>query len=66
MIDGEIGVLVILSAILFANMRFSTLNPGIGYGRLRIIDPADAPGPRLAYIALFKSLPNDLTHVGGC
>jgi pyruvate,water dikinase len=59
------GVPVILSAVLFANMRFSALNLGVGYGRLRIIDPADARAPGLSDIALFKSLPNDLTHVGG-
>jgi hypothetical protein len=56
---------VLLSEVLFANLRFSALNLGVGYGRLRIIDPADARGPGLADIALFKALPNDLTHVGG-
>jgi len=59
------SVSVVLSKRLFANLIYSALNLGVGYGRLRIIDPADARPPGLADIALFKDLPNDLTHVGG-
>lgn len=59
------GVPVILSDQLFANMTFSSLNLGIGFGVLRVIDAADPRPPGLRDIAIFKTLPNDLPHVGG-
>lgn len=59
------GVPVILSEQLFASMRYIALNLGVGYGTLRVIDAALAQPPGLTDIALFKALPNDLTHVGG-
>lgn len=59
------GVPVILSEVLFAGMRYSALNLGIGYGRLRVIEPSDPHPPGLTDIVVFRALPNDLTHVGG-
>ena len=56
---------VVLSEELFAGLTFSVLNPGVGFGRLRVIDAAGARPPGLTDIAIFKTLPNDLVHVGG-
>ena len=43
--------------------RFLALNPGEGYGRLQVLDPADRPHPR--DIVLYEALPNELPRVAG-
>ena len=42
---------------------FLALNPGEGYGRLRVTDPDERPHPR--DIVLYEALPNDLPRVAG-
>ncbi len=53
---------------LFHGVTYSPLNPGVGFGTLRVVDGAQgAQVPLTARdVVLFKgSLPNDLAHVGG-
>lgn len=63
----RLGVKSIDTATLFRNQTFSALNQGEGFGVLRVIDPSrpDARPPSVRDVVIFKSLPNDLTHVGG-
>jgi pyruvate, water dikinase len=63
----RLGVKSIDTSTLFKNQTFSALNQGEGYGVLRVIDPSQ-PGnrpPTVRDVVIFKSLPNDLSHVGG-
>lgn len=62
---SEGGVPIVFSSTLFANQTFTALNTGVGIGRLRLIDVADARPPGITDIAIFRNLPNDLTHVSG-
>ena len=39
------------------------LNPGVGYGLLRIMEPDDRPHPR--EIAIYEAVPNELPRVAG-
>jgi len=48
---------------LFANVAYSALNQGEGFGRLRLPAPSDTLAIR--DVVLFRTLPNDLTHVSG-
>lgn len=50
---------------LFGSTTYSPLNSGEGYGRLRLIDPADPQPPTIRDVVIFKLLPNDLSHVAG-
>ena len=42
---------------------FLALNPGEGYGRLRVMEPDDRPNPR--DIVIYEALPNELPRVAG-
>ncbi|WP_281556227.1 PEP/pyruvate-binding domain-containing protein [Thalassomonas sp. RHCl1] len=55
---------VIKSEQLFANIDFSILNQGQGYGRLRVINPGD-PVPSVSDVVIYTYIPNDLAHVAG-
>ncbi len=46
-----------------AGIIFAALNPGEGYGRLRVLRPDQRPNPR--DIVLYEALPNDLPRVAG-
>lgn len=61
------GVTSVDTGTLFKNVKYTPLNPGVGYGVLRVIDAnqPDARPPSLRDVVIFKTLPNDLTHVGG-
>ncbi|MDB2439453.1 PEP/pyruvate-binding domain-containing protein [Hellea sp.] len=59
------GIRVILTDDIFKNLRYSPLNLGVGYGRLRIMDGANFSPPGITTVVLFKSLPNELSHVSG-
>lgn len=64
----RLGVRSTSSDELFANVTYSPLNLGVGYGVLRVVDPEKRPGerpPSLRDVLVFTNLPNDLTHVGG-
>ena len=39
------------------------LNTGVGYGRLRVMDPDDRPHPR--EVVIYEALPNELPRVAG-
>lgn len=64
---SKLGVKSIDSATLFANVTYAPMNPGVGYGVLRVVDPATAGThpPTARDVVIFKSTPNDLSHVGG-
>lgn len=60
------GVRSISTADLFANVTYQSMNPGVGYGRLRLFDGTqDNTPPTVRDVVLFKDTPNDLTHVAG-
>ena len=44
-------------------IRYAALNPGEGYGRLRVMGPGQRPNPR--DIVLYEALPNELPRVAG-
>lgn len=50
---------------LFGNISFAALNPGEGYGILRVIDGSDPRPASVRDVVIFKTLPNDLSHVAG-
>jgi hypothetical protein len=60
---------VISTDELFHGVTYSPLNPGVGFGVLKVVDGASAPqgGPLTARdVVIFKgATPNDLAHVGG-
>ena len=43
--------------------RVDLLNPGVGYGQLRIMDPDDRPHPR--DVVIYETVPNELPRVAG-
>ena len=48
---------------IFPDVTFLALNPGVGYGLLRQMDPDERPGAR--DIVLYETLPNELPPVAG-
>jgi pyruvate,water dikinase len=54
---------VIKTEELFGNTVFTVLNTGEGFGRLRVPSVTDTLSTR--DVVIFKTLPNDLTHVAG-
>jgi pyruvate, water dikinase len=63
----QLGVRVVQTSVLFGNVSYTPLNLGEGYGTLRVVDPAQV-GARPATIrdvAIFGTLPNDVSHVAG-
>ncbi|MCP4451795.1 MAG: hypothetical protein GY809_10065 [Planctomycetes bacterium] len=59
----QAGLPVIATEDLYANMRYTPLNPGESYGLLKIVDSADSVSVR--DIVVLKTLPNTLSHVAG-
>jgi hypothetical protein len=55
---------VIDSDTLFANVSYSAMNLGEGYGTLRIVGEGDNT-PSVNDVVIFTFIPNDLTHVAG-
>ena len=47
----------------YFGVRFLSLNPGVGFGRLRVMDPGERPNPR--DVVVYESLPNELPRVAG-
>ena len=60
--DGS-RVEVLLTHEIFPDVPFINLNPGLGFGLLRVMSPDERPDPR--DIVIFDSLPNDLPRVAG-
>ena len=54
---------VVATEQLFSDVRYTLLNPGIAFGRLRLVEGADVLSAR--DIPVFRTLPNDLTRVAG-
>ncbi len=61
----ESGIPVISTEEVFGNQTFMALNPGVGFGRLRVVDGTDAIPLSSRDIVIFEHIPNDLTHVAG-
>ncbi|MCA9650874.1 MAG: hypothetical protein KC501_13245 [Myxococcales bacterium] len=59
------GVRVIDTGTLFANVRYSPLNLGEGFGVLRVVDASDRRPPTIRDVVIFPAIPNDLGHVAG-
>jgi hypothetical protein len=57
------GVRAIDTATLFRDLDYSPLNPGEGFGVLRVAEAGRPGGPR--DVVIFRALPNDLARVGG-
>ncbi len=54
---------ILLEQEVLPDVSFTPLNEGEGYGRLRLMEEDERPGPR--DIAIYKTLPNDLPRVAG-
>lgn len=59
------GIRVVMTDQIFDNIDYGPLNLGVGFGRLRVVEPGDAQPPTMTQVVIFKTLPNDLTHVAG-
>lgn len=56
---------VVTTAKIFDSIDYSPLNLGVGFGRLRVIDNSSSRPPSIRDVVIFKTLPNDLSHVAG-
>ena len=54
---------LVFSEDISVGIEFAALNPGEGYGRLRVLGPDQRPNPR--DIVLYEALPNELPRVAG-
>jgi len=54
---------VVTTEQLFSDIIYSVLNPGVAFGRLRLIQGTEVLSAR--DIPIFRTLPNDLTRVAG-
>lgn len=62
----QLRVRVVSTNDLFGALTYAALNPGEGYGTLRVIDPLTPGRPAsVRDVVIFKRLPNDLSHTGG-
>ena len=59
------GVRVVSTDSIFAGITYSPLNLGIGFGKVRVIDGSSPQPVSITNIVIFKTLPNDLSHVAG-
>ncbi len=57
------SVAVIRTEDLFAGIRYTALNPGQSYGRLRLVEGAQTVSAR--DIVVYRTIPNTLSHVAG-
>ncbi|MBI1947905.1 MAG: hypothetical protein HYS27_19600 [Deltaproteobacteria bacterium] len=57
---------VVSTEKLFAGVTYNGLNPGVGFGRLKVVDGSTQGPLTVRDVVLFKnSIPNDISHVGG-
>ena len=54
---------VVFDDDLSPDARIDFLNPGVGYGRLRVMDPDGRPHPR--EVVIYEAVPNELPRVAG-
>ena len=59
----ESRINLVFDADVFPETHFLALNPGEGYGLLRVMDPGERPHPR--DIVIYEALPNELPRVAG-
>ena len=59
----ESRVNLVFDEDIIGELDFLALNPGEGYGLLRVLEPDERPNPR--DIALYETLPNELPRVAG-
>lgn len=63
---ARLKVPMLSTEALFHGVTYSPLNPGVGFGTLRVVDGTDTQPLTARDVVLFKgSLPNDMSHVGG-
>ena len=60
---GDSRISLVFDEDLFSDTNFLTLNPGEGFGLLRVREPDERPHPR--EIVIYESLPNSLPRVAG-
>ena len=60
-VDAGFGL--VTATELCAGENFVPLNPGVGFGHLRVMDPDDDPHPR--DVVIYEALPNNLPKVSG-
>jgi len=64
---ARLGVETVSTESLMKDRRYAPLNAGEGFGVLRVVDgnrPGDRP-PGIRDVVIFKTIPNDIAHVGG-
>ena len=59
----ESRVELVFDADIYAHTDFLALNPNVGYGRLRVLEPDERPHPR--DVVIYEALPNELPRVAG-
>ncbi len=57
------GLPVFLPDDLYGDIVYLPLNPSVGFGRLRIIQPDERPSPR--DVVIYDALPNEMPRVAG-
>jgi pyruvate,water dikinase len=61
----QLQIPVLQTDVLFQNMSYVPMNLGQGYGYLRLANPAEATHYSVRDVIIFKSIPNELSHVAG-
>ena len=59
----ESRINLVFDGDVYSGINFLALNPGVGYGRLQVLDPDGRPHPR--NIVIYDALPNELPRVAG-
>ena len=59
------NVRVVSTDRIFTNITYSPLNLGTGFGKVRVFDGSSPQPVSITNIVVFKTLPNDLSHVAG-
>ena len=60
---GASRILLVFDADVYPETDFLALNPGEGYGLLRVMEPDDRPHPR--DVVIYEALPNELPRMAG-
>ncbi len=59
----ESRISLVFDEDIYSDVTYLALNPGVGYGRLRVMEPDERPHPR--DIVIYEALPNELPRVAG-
>ena len=60
---SESRIPLVFDKDIYPETSFLALNPGEGYGLLRVMEPKERPNPR--DIVIYEALPNKLPRVAG-